>query len=98
MAKGNFTPQGQLVGFALEHFPRAPRGETIGILKRLLARWPLGEVEAMVKGAARLGWESLRGINSAEGLGRRWARAAYWQTQNEAPLAKSVQEIFRQFA
>lgn len=96
--KGNCTPQGHLVGFALEHFPHAPRGETLGLIKRLLARWPLTEVEAMVKGAARLGWKSLRGVSSQDGLGRRWAQAAYWQSQNAAELPQSVRDIFRQFA
>lgn len=36
----------------------------------------------MVKGAAFLGWKSLRSLSSKDGLGRRWAMSRYWQERN----------------
>lgn len=68
------------------------------ILKALVKRWPERDVEAMIRGAALLGWQDLRAVNSAEGLGRRMAQAAYWQQANRAPsgkLPKQVGQILR---
>jgi hypothetical protein len=77
------SPRGALMGFARQHFPHAPIGETSSIVAQLLRKWPLREVEAMVKGAALLGWTHLRSVNSKAGLGRRWAMIRYWDEQKK---------------
>ena len=53
------------------------------VVKQQLKKRSAGEVEAMIRGAHQLGWKDLRAINSADGLGRRIAVAAYWPAQNQ---------------
>lgn len=67
------------------------------IVKALFKRWPERDVEAMVRGAALLGWQDLRAIYAAEGVGRRWAMAAYWSRENKRDVVvpDSVKAIFR---
>ena len=67
------------------------------IVKALWKRWPERDVEAMVRGAAALGWQDLRTVNSADGLGRRMAMARYWQEQQKHPtkLPERVRAILR---
>lgn len=55
------------------------------ILKRLVKQFGMGEVERMLLGAQLLGWDSLKSLGSAEGLGRRWALTAFWQSENKQP-------------
>ena len=52
------------------------------IVKQLVKKHGARQVNAMVQGAALLGWQDLRSLNSVEGIGRQWAQAAYWQHQN----------------
>lgn len=52
------------------------------ILKRLVTRFGPDETERMLDGAKGLGWRSLKGLGSKDGLGRRWAVEAYWRAQN----------------
>lgn len=73
---------GQLMLYVRTHFPSDP-ARNGSVLKQLLQKWSERDVEAMVKGAALLGWTDLRAINSADGVGRRWAQAAYWQHANQ---------------
>lgn len=52
------------------------------VLKALIRKWGLRETEAMIRGAFLLGWKNLVILNAKEGVGRRWATAAYWQYMN----------------
>jgi hypothetical protein len=54
------------------------------ILARLVAKFGAAEVEHMIAGAKLLHWNSLKGLASADGLGRRWSLATYWQHHNQA--------------
>lgn len=76
-----------------EHAPRNG-----SIVKQLWRKWGERDVEAMVRGAALLGWADLRAINAKEGLGRRMAIARYWQEENaprKAKLPDAVKSILR---
>ena len=55
------------------------------ILKRLVKQFGASEAERMLAGARLLGWRSLRSLGSKDGLGRRWALARYWQSENRKP-------------
>lgn len=83
---------GQLMAFVRERFPSDPRRNG-SILKQLWKRYGPNEVEVMVRGAAQLGWKDLRGLWSKEGIGRRWAQAAYWQRENKAPAKHSLESV-----
>lgn len=74
---------GQLMAFVRVSFPSDP-ARNGSIVKALLRKWGERDVEAMVKGAALLGWRDLRAINSADGVGRRWSQAAFWSHENTA--------------
>lgn len=67
------------------------------IVKALTKCFGEEEVDVMVRGAALLGWTDLRGLNSVEGLGRRWAIEAFWRGQNQrkAQLPESLGSILR---
>ena len=50
----------------------------------------------MVKGAAALGWQDLRTINSKDGLGRRMAIARYWQSEHhQKPQLESLAAVLK---
>lgn len=71
------------------------------IVKNLWRRFDGREIEAMIRGAHLLGWRTLRGLNSNDGLGRRWAQAAWWQHVNQRPrtrlmVPQPLKEIFRE--
>lgn len=55
------------------------------ILARLVKQYGAPEVEKMLHGATLLGWNSLRSLGSAEGLGRRMAIKKYWDAEKRAP-------------
>lgn len=55
------------------------------ILQRLVNQFGPAEVEHMIAGARLLGWTSLRSLGSKDGLGRRWAMAKFWETENRQP-------------
>lgn len=55
------------------------------ILQRLVKQFGPDDVERMLLGAQLLGWDSLKSLGSAEGLGRRWALSAFWQSENKQP-------------
>lgn len=87
---------GTLMQFVREHWGREQMARNGSILKALFRRWPEREVEAMVKGAALLKWEDLRAIYASEGVGRRWAMAAYWQSQKQVPdRLESLGAVFK---
>ena len=67
------------------------------ILKRIVRQFGAAEVEHMILGAQRLGWTSLRGLGSADGLGRRWALQSFWTAENHKPtkLPERVRAILR---
>jgi len=67
------------------------------ILKRLFTRYGPEETERFLRGALLLRWSSLTGLGSADGLGRRMALAAWWQSQNsrKANLPESLGSILR---
>jgi len=62
------------------------------ILKRLVQAYGPDEVERMIAGAQRLGWRDLKSLGSKEGLGRRWALEAFWQSEKRAP-AKTLNAL-----
>lgn len=66
------------------------------ILKRLVKKFGAQEVEHMLRGAKYLGWNTLRSLGSAEGLGRRWAVEAYWQREKRRDWKppEALREIF----
>lgn len=74
---------GQLMAFVRVSFP-SDVARNGSIVKALIRKYGADEVEVMVQGAAQLGWTDLRALNAAEGVGRRWATAAYWQRVNTA--------------
>lgn len=86
---------GQLMAFIRTHFP-SDVAKNGSIVKQLIRKWGIDEVEVMVKGAALLKWQDLRAINSADGVGRRWAQAAYWQSQNARGHAPKMPERVRE--
>ena len=63
------------------------------ILKRLVTRYGTEEVERMMAGAKLLGWRSLLGLNSADGLGRRMALAKFWESENKRPARGSLESL-----
>jgi hypothetical protein len=66
------------------------------ILKRLVKQYGHVEVERMLEGAYHLGWDSLRALGSAEGLGRRMALARYWQaTKRSGPSLESIGKLLK---
>ena len=65
------------------------------ILKYLLMKWGAREVEQMLRGAARLGFEDLRPLYSRSGDGRRTALAAYFGEQKRAKAPESLRSIFK---
>lgn len=52
------------------------------VLKRITKQYGPAEVEMMLRGAMWLGWNSLLGLGSVDGDGRRKAREAYWAAEN----------------
>lgn len=62
------------------------------ILQRLVKQFGPDEVEHMLAGARLLGWSSLRSLGSKDGLGRRWALAKFWETENHKP-AKTPERL-----
>lgn len=66
------------------------------ILKRLVERFGVEEVERMIVGARLLNWTSLKSLGSEEGLGRRWALTRYWQSENRKPdVLRSVAQVLK---
>jgi hypothetical protein len=63
------------------------------ILKRLVGRFGPLEVERMIQGAKMLGFKSLVGLNSADGLGRRLALAKFWESENKRPTRGSLESL-----
>lgn len=55
------------------------------ILARLYHRFGAPDVERMLAGAQLLHWTSLKSLGSQDGLGRRWALSAFWQSENRQP-------------
>lgn len=72
----------EMLGYVRERWGRANLPRNGSIVKQLWKRYGPNEVEVMVKGAALLGWQDLRGLWSKEGIGRRWATQKYWESQN----------------
>lgn len=70
------------------------------ILQRLVKQFGPTTVEHMIAGAQLLHWTSLKSLGSADGLGRRWALARYWQEQNRHPakLPERVKSILWKMA
>lgn len=65
------------------------------ILKRLVRQYGGEDVERMIRGAKLLGWNSLKSLGSAEGLGRRMAIQQFWKAGKREAPAESVRDIFR---
>lgn len=84
-----------LMAFARTQFPEADPVQSGSILKALLRRWRPDDVEAMIRGAAQLGWRNLLGLNSREGLGRRWAQVAFWDRQKRPPAGQTPEPLKR---
>ena len=70
------------------------------VVKRLFGQYGPRETEAMIRGAHLLGWQDLRGLASAAGVGRRWASSAWWQHENSRRTQTSldVRSILRDMA
>jgi len=67
------------------------------VLKRLVKQYGSVDVEHMLIGARSLGWDSLRALGSAEGLGRRMALSRYWQEIKRSPSnLQSVGNILKE--
>ena len=62
------------------------------ILKRLVKQFGPDDVERMLVGAQLLHWNTLRSLGSKDGLGRRWALAKYWESENHKP-AKTPERL-----
>ena len=75
----------ELLGFVRETWGREALKRNGSCVKALWKKWGARNTEAMVKGAALLGWPDLRTINSADGLGRRMALAKFWAQENTRP-------------
>lgn len=67
------------------------------ILKRLVQQYGAEDVERMLRGAKKMGWNSLRSLGSAEGLGRRMAIQAFWKEGKREAPAESARDIFRRW-
>ena len=66
------------------------------ILKALVRRWGIQETNYMVRGANLLHWPSLYALNAEEGIGRRWAVAAFWDSQKKGgPSLEAVGQMLR---
>lgn len=67
------------------------------ILKRLVQVYGPVDVERMIAGARELGWRDLKSLGSKDGLGRRWALEAFWQSEKRAPAKtlNSLGDIFK---
>ena len=66
------------------------------ILQRLVKQYGAEEVEHMLAGAQLLKWTSLRSLGSADGLGRRWALATFWQSENhQKPQLESLAAVLK---
>ncbi len=91
---------GALMQFVRERWGREALKLNGSIVKALWKKWGERETEAMVKGAAALGWQDLRAVNSRDGLGRRMAMARYWkdQQQHSAKLPERVKVILWKMA
>jgi hypothetical protein len=85
------------MGFVREAFPSDPRRNG-SVCKQLVKRWGLEETEVLVRGAHLLGWRDLISLNAHEGIGRRWAHAAWFAQQNKqaGPLPDRVKQILRE--
>lgn len=70
------------------------------ILKRIVKQFGAGDVERMMAGAKLMRWSSLTSLGSADGLGRRMALQAWWQSQNRHPakLPESIKSILREMS
>lgn len=92
------VPRKKLCGLAVQlcGSQKAFKGEA-AILKRLVERYGPDEVEKMLRGAIKLGWDSLRALGSAEGTGRRMAIQAFWKEGKREAPAESARDIFRRW-
>lgn len=84
---------GQLMAFVRETWgsENAPRNGSI--VRQLWRKYSEAEVEAMVRGAALLGFTDLRIINGAAGEGRRNCMSAYYRSRQRAPVGKLPQQV-----
>ena len=67
------------------------------VLKRLVTRFGTEDVERMMAGAKLLGWRSLLGLNSADGLGRRMALSKFWESENKKPARGTLESLGNAF-
>lgn len=67
------------------------------ILKRLVTKYGERDVEIMLRGAQELHWQSLKGLASSDGIGRRWASMKYWSVANakKQRLPENVRMVLR---
>lgn len=82
----------ELLGLVRETWGREALPQNGSIVKALVRKYGLDDVEVMVRGAKQLGWTGLLGLNAAEGIGRRWAQAAWWAQENQNPHARQQVE------
>lgn len=76
--------RGQLLGFTRASFDSDER-RNCSVALALCRKWGLEEAEVLIRGAQFLGWKDIISLNAKEGIGRRWAHAAYWAHQNASP-------------
>lgn len=88
---------GSLMQFVRERWGREALTMNGSIVKALWKKWGERDTEAMVKGAAALGWQDLRAVNSRDGLGRRMAMAKFWETENRQPAQQSLESLGASF-
>ncbi len=88
---------GQLMQFVRTAFQGDVRRNG-SVAKALVSKWGLEETEVLVRGAHLLGWKDLIVLNAKEGIGRRWAHAAWFAQQNKqgGPLPDSIKQIMRE--
>jgi hypothetical protein len=94
----------QLAGrirMAFPEQPDFPLARNLSIAKQLVRKYGLEDARVCIEGAALLRWRDLRGLQAADGVGRRWAQARYWHQRNtdrswRAP--EPLKAIFRELA
>ena len=94
----NTTPKWRMLcGLAVQVCGSQPafRKES-NILKRLVKQFGPEETERFLRGALLLRWSSLTSLGSADGLGRRWALATFWQSENhQKPQLESLAAVLK---
>ena len=70
----------------------------LSIARALVRKWGQDEAGRLIEGAAIRGWQDLRALQAADGVGLRWARETYWRKQNTRAKWKapeSLKQIFK---